>query len=331
MKNLVCAACVAAILLVLAVPSWVSVPAQTYVYVPDNLPASGGTNVYPFGTNTEWRYQMRVDAAWLPTSPFRILEVAIAAGKTGTFTASQCQIRMAHTTIANFQNDKVFATNLGPCPTQVFNGPLSFPATASQWCNLGLSGSFGHDGTRNLLIEIRFQAGSGNVSVRSATASVLSVRRLWASGTGAYTATSGNVDSITATGAAKLRLTIDPTTVLLAPDTVRLGTKAVIRLVQARAGEYYQMAASLGQMPLGLGAYTVNLAPDNVFIYSVVYGAPIFHSYAGVVNAQGSAFGTFIPPNIPVLVGVCVYHAAVTYDKAGLTGASNTAGLQLVP
>jgi hypothetical protein len=329
-RVLVSVGLVFALLLVVA-PVAVSLPAQVQVYVPDNNPTTGSTNVYPFGYNTEWRYQVLVDGAELPATPFRILDVGIVARATNTFSATQCQIRMTHSTLANFQNNRNFDNNIGPCPTEVFNGPMSFPGTANQWVNLGLNASFGFDGTRNLLFEIRFQNGSKNVSLGMASTKPSAVRRMWNSGTGAYTATTGSVDSLTASGAPKVCLTIDRTMVLLGPDQVSLATKAAIQLVQAQAGDFCQMAASLGQMPFNLGKYTIYLIPDNVFIYSVLYGAPIFNGYAGVVSAQGNAFGTFIPPKIPALVGVCVYHAALTFDKGGLTGVSNTAGLEITP
>jgi hypothetical protein len=318
-------------LVALIAPSPAALSAQTVVYVPDNNLTTGSTNSAPFGFFSEWRFQLLVDGVGLPATPFRILDVGIVPQAGTTYTASQCQIRMTHSTLANFQNDKNFNTNIGPCPTEVFNGPISFPAANNQWSNLGLAGSFGFDGKRNLLCEIRLQNSSANVWLRTAADKPLAIRRLMASGTGAYSATTGSVDTLTSTGSPKLSFTIDPTVVLLGPDTVRLGAKGLIQLVQARAGDYYQMAASLGQMPINLGKYKLFVTPDNVFIYSVLYGVPIFNGYAGTVSALGTAPGTFIPPKIPALVGVCVYHAALTFDKAGLTGASNTAGLEIVP
>jgi hypothetical protein len=316
-------------MLLLAPPTPVSLSAQQYVYVPDSNTSTGSTNVYPFGTGNEWRYQIVVPASGLPTKPFKILEVAIVARRTTTFTASQCQIRMCHTTINDFQSNRNYNQNLVPCPTEVFNGPIKFAGTTNQFADLGIRHSHGHDGTRNLLIEVRFQGGSGNMSL-GMTTSVLAVRRMWNSGSGAYGATTGSVDPLTVSGAPKLRLNIDQTTgVLLCSDTANIGTKTTIQLRQAPPGDFYQMAAALSRTPLPVGKCTINLTLDNVFLFSVQTGVPIFNSYAGSISPQGNAFGTFAIPKLPALVGICVYHAAVAYNKNGISGCTNTCGLQI--
>jgi len=316
-------------MLLLATPTPVSLSAQQYVYVPDNNTTTGGTNVYPFGTGTEWRYQILVPAGGLPTTPIKILDVAIVARRTSTFTANQCQIRMCHSTLNDFQASRNHNSNLAPCPTEVFNGPIRFAGTTNQFADLGIQHSHGHDGARSLLIEVRFQGGSGNMAL-GMTSSILAVRRMWTSGSGAYSAATGSVDPLTVSGAPRLRLTIDRTNVLLCPDTAHVGTTAGIHLGQAPGGDFYQMAASLSRLPLPIGPFTINLAPDNVFIYSVLFGAPIFNGYAGVVSPPGTASGKFAIPNHPALVGICVYHAAVTYNAKGISGCTNTCGLQII-
>jgi len=320
---------VAATLLVVVAPGS-PLPAQGQIYIPDNNTTTGGTNVYPFGTGTEWRYQILVNAQYLPSAPFKILDMAIVARSTATFTASQCQIRMCNTALVDFQatTNRNFDTNLCPCPTQVYNGPIKFAGTMNQWANLGLQCSHGYDGQRNLLIEVRFMTGSGNMRLGMTTVPA-SVRRLWRSGAGAYTSTSGSVDPTTVSGAPKLCLTIDRTCVLMCPDTVSLGASAPIQLGLAPGGDFYQMAASLGQSPLSIGRCTICLTPDPVFLLSVLVGPPIFNNYSGVVSAAGSATGKFVPPVIPQLIGICVYHAAVTYNRQGVTCCTNTCGTQI--
>jgi hypothetical protein len=328
MRNALTLCVLVSAMLLLAAPSQVSLPAQGNIYIPDSNTTTGSTNVYPFGTGTEWRYQILVAASSLPSTPFKILDMAIVARRTNVFSANQCQVRMCHTTIKDFQSNRNFNTNLTPCPTEVFNGPIKFSGTSNQWASLGLRHSHGYDGQRNLLIEVRFQSGNGAISL-GMTTNVQALRRMWSSGGGAYNSTSGSVDSLSVSGAPKLRLTIDRTSVLLCPDTAKIGTKVAIQLVQAPGGDFYQMAASLGRIPLPLGKCTINLAPDNVFIYSVRFGAPIFNGYAGSISPQGNAFGTFVIPNNRALVGVCIYHAAVAYSAAGITGCTNTCGLQI--
>jgi len=316
-------------MLLLAPLTPVSLSAQQYVYVPDSNTSTGSTNVYPFGTGSEWRYQILVLASGLPSKPFKILDVAIVARRTSTFTASQCQIRMCHSTLNDFQSNRNYNANLVPCPTEVFNGPIRFSGTTNQFADLGIQHSHGHDGTRNLLIEVRFQSGSGNMSL-GMTTNVPAVRRMWTSGSGAYSATTGSVDSLAVSGAPKLRLSIDQTTgVLLCPDTANIGTTATIQLRQAPPGDFYQMAAALSRTPLPLGKCTINLTLDNVFIFSVQFGAPIFNGYAGSISPQGNAFGSFAIPKLPALVGLCVYHAAVAYNNNGISGCTNTCGLQI--
>jgi len=43
-----------------------------------------------------------------------------------------------------------------------------------------------------------------------------------------------------------------------------------------------------------------------------------------LLTLAGAARGRLTVPQIPGLIGIKVYHAAVSYNKAGLTDASNT-------
>ncbi len=331
MNRVMVATILAAATLLVMVPVASTVPGQGMVYIPISTPTTGSTNYFPFHFDAEWRYQVIVNAQYLPTKPFKVLNVAIVARSHSTFTAPQCQIRMCNTNLVDFQAtaNRNFNNNLGPCPTLVLNGPIQFSGTTNQWTNLGPPHSHGYDGKRNLLIEIRYTGGSRNLPLAMTTVPT-AVRRMWAYGPGAYNATTGSVDPAKVSGAPKLCLTIDYTCVLFCPDTVRLGTGTPIHLLNAQGGDYYQMAASQGQSPLNLGKCKISLMPDNVFFLSVVVGPPIFRDYAGVVSAAGQASGTLTLPQIPQLVGLCLYHAAVTYNRAGITGCSNTGGTLIV-
>jgi hypothetical protein len=308
--------------------------AQGQVCVPDNVPTTGGTNVYPFGYQQEWRYQLLVDASGLPSAPFKITDMAVNARTTTIFTAPQLQIRMCNVTLSSFQAaaDRNFDSNLCPCPTQVYNGPITINATSGIWTNLGLQCSHAYDGRRNLLIEIRYRATSQQGLRQASTTVASAVRRLWRFGTGSYTATTGGVDSTSVSGAPKLCFTIDRTCVALAPDTVQLGNSFGISVQQAPAGALYQMAASFGQgPPIYLGSYRLCLAVDPLFFASLFGGPPTFNAYSGAVGAGGSFGAKMLVPPIKALVGVCVHHAAVVFDKGGIRCCTNTVGTEIIP
>ena len=49
------------------------------------------------------------------------------------------------------------------------------------------------------------------------------------------------------------------------------------------------------------------------------------------MTAQGNATGKFSIPLLKQLVGVCVYHAAISYTNKGVQCCSNTDGILLTP
>jgi len=234
---------------------------------------------------------------------------------------------MSHTTLTNFHgtNDRCFDRNLSPCPTQLYNGPIQWQLNPNNWSPMGMTASFGHDGVRNILIDIVGLSNTAGVTCHRGSV----IPRLWDASN--PPAACGSTDGGTVEAGLKIRLAYTQTCVLLAPDIANRGIAAPIQLVNAPPGMIYQMAASLSQgPPLPMQNCKVCLGFDNVLITSVLVGPPVFNSYAGLVGPTGAATGKFVPPRIAGLVGLCLYHAAIVIDpRQGVLCCSNTAGTQI--
>jgi hypothetical protein len=322
------------VLLSLVLLIGVTIGAQGYVYNPSNTPTTGGGNAWPFSSSySAWRFSFIVDASVLPNAAIKINDLALAFSGSVTKTATQLQVRMGHTTHKNYSGSGTtkFDDLLGPCPTIVYDGPLNWPITGAQWQDMHLTRTFGYDGVRNIVIEIRYKGGANSATVRTDS----SIAR-------AYTHTRYSADPYNEVNwytpipgemmGPKHRLTYVKDNILIAPDTLQIGTSGAIAYGFGPAGDFYQIAASLGQsVQWNFGNCSVFLDPDGVFLYSVLSGAPIFNGYSGILSAAGRATGKFAVPAMKQLVGVCVYHAAVAFNKGGVTGCTNTDGTQLVP
>ncbi len=131
------------------------------VFHPDSNAAAGSLNGLPWA-QTEIRYQALVPAKVFGGKTIRITDLAFATGAAGTFTATQCEITLAHLpTSSRFST--TFATNLQKDKTVMFSGPISWPCLLDQWCSLGLNGTFNYNGVDNVVVEVRFQNGLGGV------------------------------------------------------------------------------------------------------------------------------------------------------------------------
>jgi hypothetical protein len=310
-----------------------SLGAQGYIYNPSDTPTAGSSNAWPFSSSkAAWRFSFIVDASVLPAANFKITDVAFAFTGNATKTATQLQVRMGHTTCKNYSTSGTtsFDALLGPCPTIVYDGALNWPITGNQWQDIGLQRTFAYDGSRNIVIEVRYYGGSGSASVRTDA----SIARAYTHSTYSadpyneanwYTPIPGEMMG------PKHRLTYVKDNMVLAPDVASIGSSVGINYVNGPAGDFYQMAASLGQSQLNLGTCSIFLDVDSVFLYSVLFGGPVFNGYAGQLSAQGNALGKFAVPALKQLVGVCVHHAAIAYNKGGISGCTNTDGTGLVP
>jgi len=303
---------------------------------PSDTPDAGSSNSWPFNTYTAWRYQLIVNKSVLPNAPIKITDIAFAPTTTKTWKASRFQIRMGHTTLSDFNNPvqpNCFDNMLGACPTIVYEGPLTWSCAASTWSPIGLQSHFGYDGSRNILVEIRYSGGPGSSGVSARTDP--SINR-------AYTHSNYSKDPYNApcwytpipgqNMGLKHCLDVTKSTVLIAPDTARLGRSTSIRLYNGSALQFYQLAASLSQRPgISLGNCTVYLGFDNILLYSLLVGPPIFNKYGGQLSSSGAGTGTFTVPAIAPLVGLCVYHAGVVYTSRGaILDCSNTDGTQII-
>lgn len=321
------------VLLALVLLLGVSLGAQGYIYNPSDTPTVGSANSWPFSSSkAAWRFSFICDATVLPAAPIKITDLAFAPSNSATKSATQLQIRMGHTTFKNYSGSgtTLFDALLGPCATIVYDGAFSWPVTANQWNDIGLQRTFAYDGSRNIVIEVRYYGGSGSVSSRTDA----TIARAYTHST--YSADPYNEPNWYVPIPGEMmgpihRLTYVKENLLFAPDTLSIGSAGPIDYVNGPAGDFYQMAASFGQNPLPLGTFKIFLDVDALFMYSVMVGAPIFNGYAGQLSAQGAARGKFAVPLMKELVGVCIYHAGIAYNKAGLSGATNTDGTQLVP
>ena len=306
-----------------------------YIYNPNSTPNVGGANSWPFGSYPEWRYQFIISNTVMGNAPIKIIDIAFAPSSTRTYTATQFQMRMGHTTFTQYtpydNNPNVdYQTILGPCPTIVYDGPLSWPCTSAQWSDIGLQRSFAYDGKRNIAVDIRFMGGSAGVTTYTDS----SINRAYVSTQrtpNPYNDPKWYVPTYGEAMGMRHRLTVDKNCFLLASDTVQLGQVAYMNIYNGPPGDLYQMAASLGQTPLPLGPCTIFLTPDPVFLSSILVGPPVFYYYAGTLSAAGGAGAKLVIPNIKALVGVCVYHAGVAYNKGGIICCTNTDGTQIIP
>jgi hypothetical protein len=302
-------------------------PAQGFVHIPDNQPGSGTCNAYPF-SRTSFRFQMILASSFTPSAPIKITDIAFSPCTTmRSWTSKGFRVRMCHTSLKDFQgaNDRCFDKNLCPCPTELYNGAIQWQLNPNNWSPMGMTCSFGHDGQRNILIDLVGLSNSGGVTCHRGNV----IPRLWEFSN--PPAPCGSTDGPTTQAGLKIRLTYSRTCVLLAPDTASLGAATPIQLVGAPAARAYQIAASLSQgPPIPIQNCKICLGLDNVLIYSVLFGAPIFNSYGGMVGPTGAATGKFVPPQVPALIGVCVYHAAIVVDsKQGVVCCSNSAGTRI--
>ncbi len=301
-------------------------PAQ--VYIPANNPSSGSCNAIPMSP-VQTRCQLILNASYLPTQPSRITGFALAPCSSSLVQFQQLQIRVAHTSLPDFRNGRTnFVQNIGSCPVVIHDGPLQWSATANTWSTFPTTGSFAHDGRRNLIVEIRYFGATGGVSCYRDTV----VPRLYAQGSGQYLATLGTTDGGTTNGGPRLCLSTTTVFVLQAPDTARLGQPAALTATGLPNGQAVQFAASLAQGPvLNFGRCKLRLAADPLFWFSIQGSPSIFGGYAAPVSALGQATATLTPPRFTPLIGTCVYHSAVAYGAGGIMGCTNTAGTQLVP
>lgn len=319
----------ASIVLLIAL-STASLAGQT-IAIPDNNPALGSVSTQPFNHGPSWRYLLVLDAKTLGNQMLKITELAFAPSNTTLFTASQFQVRMAHTTMA-ITGKGCFGDFLGPVPIIVHDGPLAWKATQDTWSPIGLQTSFLYNGRNNVAVEIRFRGGSaggglGNRNGVSLHIDSGALSLVVDSGMSAdpYAEKCGNQIR----GVPKIKLRYETTQLVYGYESARIGMRTSYGMRGVR-GQHYQLAASLGQGRLKIGAHTVGLDLDPLLLLSATNRSPAFYHYSGTFSFSGTGGSVLVIPDLKQLVGTVVYHAAVTYDTE-ITGCTNTLGLLIKP
>lgn len=284
-------------------------------FVPSDTPSAGTCNVFPWGTNTEWRFQSYQTAAQLGNKPFVITDLSWASCGNGTLTCTDLEIRISHTSAAA---SSTFATNL-PNPVTVLKAnSFTYNFTGNVWSPIGITCPFAYNGTDNLTVEIRYKNGtrSGSLSCHRDTHF-----RIYASGAGSYTATTGSGPS-----AASLKIRFTHADLTPSTTTPIYGTTVTMLAdSSADAGKFYFCASALGTGSIPIGCWNVNLATDPLFFTSFTGLAPtVFINYQGLLDASGLAKVQVAIPKIPALKGVTVYSAYLVMGASTVDSVSPT-------
>jgi len=289
------------------------------VYVPTNTPSSGSRNSWPFNLYPEWRYQMVIDAKYLGNQPLVIKELSFATSATGSFTATQFEVRMGHSTVAT---SGTFDNNI-PNPTTVLSALTSYTwkTTDKTFSPIGLTNTFNYDGVSRLCIDIRILGGARTGFSGTCYYDNGNHDRTWNNSAGAWKAATGSVG---VGSGLKIRLTVSGPALLIPSGTGQIGTTVDLNLIAAPdAGKTYRLGTSLGTGPLPIGARQIDLSLDPVLLASIGGTLPsVFKDYAGMLGKAGKATGKLILPKDPVLIGIKTYSAFLTFDKAAPQGVS---------
>lgn len=289
-------------------------------YHPDASATAGGLNGFPW-SNAEVRYHTLFPATALGGKVCLITDVAFATGAVSTFTATQCEITLAHLSTSGSLST-IFANNLQKDAKVVFSGPMTWPCALDQWCPLGLTGTFQYNGVDQIVVALRFTGGAGGVSCRSGA-----VAYRMAGGAGAYN--NPHASLLVSRLAPKIRLTYSETVLSLSGSPAPGGSVDLSLLSAADAGLSYQLGSSFGTGPIPIDTRLLNLDPDALLVLSVTGLAPtVFDSYAGTLDAQGQAKARVRIPALAALKGVRIYTAFVTLiatAPSGVANISNTA------
>jgi len=285
------------------------------VYHPDSNPAKGVLFGLPW-TNQEVRYQALVPATAFGAKVTTITELSFATGAVGTFTATQCEVTMAHLpNSTRFSNS--FAANLQKNKTVVFSGSIKWPCLKDQWCPLGLTGTFKYNGVDSVVVEVRFKGGSGGVQCRSAFVNVK-----FAKGVGSYNASTAA--TAIPLNSPKMRLTYSETWIAVSGQPSPGGTIDLDLLSGLDPGLGYQVGSSFGTGPIPIDTRKLGLSPDPLLVLSVGGVAPkVFEAYSGTLDSQGRGKARIRIPSVAALKGVRIHTAFVTLLATAPSGVSH--------
>jgi len=299
------------------------------VYVPDSNPTTGGSNAIPFWA--EWsaiqgqiRYQALYTNTQLGNKPYFIHEISFPPNFTGTFSATQFQLRMSHVTTTSL--NPMMDLNI-PNPVTCFNGPLTYPVTIGKWEPIGLTAGFTYNGVDHLVVDLRYMGGknvSNSPAIQIGRFRSGLVKRSWAYKN--YNATQQSGQS--GQSGIKTRFTVSRT-IITGSGNPKPGSTVTFDLFGvADAGLPYQAGTSLGAGPIPIDTRKLGLSPDSVLVASVSGTLPmVFADYAGILDAQGKGKAKLNLPNLSALVGVRLYNAFLTLkqgEPSGVKSISNT-------
>ena len=291
------------------------------IHIPDANAASGSCTNFPWTTSSaEIRYHTLAPATTLGSKPFLIRELAFAPCASGVFSATQCEIRMAHFSGATLTT--IFATNLQKDLTVVYSGALKWSYTQDQWSDIGLTAPFAYNGTDNVVVEIRYLGAQGSVTSHADRA----VRYRALAQVGAYNAL--NALALGVAVSAKFRLSYVDTQISGSGSTRPGGTVQLALVSTADPNLPYQAGTSLGAGPIPIDTRTLGLSVDPLLLGCVSgWFASVFQGYAGTLDGSGAGAAKILIPNNAALIGVRLHTAFVTLAASapsGVKSISNT-------
>ena len=313
----------------------ISVQAQSNdIYIPDNNPASGICNHFPFnaawsGASGEWRYHGFFTAQQMGSTACLISDISFAPCSSGTFAATKFQVRLSHTTASSIT--AAMNSNL-PNPVVVIpEGPFTWNPVNQQWTPLTIVTPFSYNGTDNVVVEIRYTGGtiSGGFAGPVLRAGV--AQRVYTFGQGAYNSNAGTNGGNTAF---KIKFSCAGT-YLMAVGTPRPGnTVDLVLKAPQDMGLPYQVGSSLGNGPIPIDTRTLDLSLDDLLKISVQGLLPsVLQRYSGFISATGQGVAKIALPNNKALVGVKFYSAFLTIkagEPSNVKSISNSVALTLI-
>lgn len=135
--------------------------AAAQVYVPANTPGTGAVNYVPLGAIgpaggfQNLRAQVRVPAAFLPSTGATITEIGFAGASTGSYRYTSLEVRLAH--LKGPTLVQTFEQNLAGAVVMRSAANAQLALTKDQWSPLGATASFVHDGSRDLVLDVVIQ------------------------------------------------------------------------------------------------------------------------------------------------------------------------------
>ncbi len=296
----------------------VGISGQTYAYVTDSQPGQGSCNTIPFKGDAEWRYHVLVTPAQLGSRPLRITDIAFAPCSSGTFTASQFEVRMAHCYSGKLSS--YFDNNLSGNAVSVFQGPVTWPYTQNQWSAIGLTTHFDYNAYYSLVVEVRYRGGSGGNTFRRTGV----LPRAYQFGAGSFGF--GQARYLD-TGGLKMRFTVKDIALTGSGAGAPGTTYTFALLSKADAGRAYQVGTSLGLGPIPLGKRRLHLSPDSLLVASTSNTLPgVFANYAGVLDGSGRGQAKIHIPMIAALKGNTLHTAFVVLDPKAHLGIQEISG-----